>query len=395
MSVVGRATRRRWLLVAAGAAVLAALPAAVAALPAHGPIVPPDPLAARIAASAAQPYSGYAVSHGAVNLPSLPALGDVIGLFNGDTSLRIWYGSKQRWRVDTVSIAGERDVYQTADAQTIWDSGQNQFTTIIGGETLRLPRGPDLAPPDLARRLLSAANQSATSGHPVTRSSIPAKRVAGVTAAGLRLTPTDPHTTVGHIDIWADPKTGLPLEVDVLARGGGAPVMTSRLLDVTIGPVAPGATAAPKPPRGVGQATTTNPDVLNALHNLGLGLLPDSLLGMPRSDTEFGQTATVNGEVFRFETDGIGAYGTGFSQILAASVPGRTGFGAFRAARNFGGVETDIADGDFVVVSTPLLNVVVARSRNVGGVFILAGLIDSDRLTDAARQLLTSFGVDF
>jgi hypothetical protein len=389
MSVVGGATRRRWLLVAVGAAVLLALPAAVAALPARVPTISADTLAARIAASASQSYSGYAVSHGSVNLPSLPALSDVTGLFTGDTSLRIWYGSARRWRVDTVTTAGERDVYQTINGQTIWDSGQNLFTTILGDAPVRLPRGSDLAPPDLARRLLAAANQTrAGGGAPATRGTLPARRIAGVAAAGLRLTPTDPHTTVGRIDIWADPRTGLPLEVDVTPRGAATPVLTSRLLDVRIGPVPDSATEVPTVPvdAGIGEATTTNPDVLNALSNLGLGPLPDHLAGLARTNTGLGGLI------------GIGAYGTGLSQILAASIPGRTGFSAFRAARNFGGVETEVGAGDFVLVSTPLLNVVVVRGIAFFGqygmpyTYLVAGLADPARLTAAATEL-TSFTV--
>src|SRR5262249_5061404 len=132
-------------------------------------------------------------------------------------------------------------------------------------------------------------------------------------AAGLRLTPTDPHTTVGRVDVWADPATGLPLEGDVTARDSSTPVLVSRLLDVTIGPVADSATAVPQPPPGVGVSETTNPDVLSALGNLGLGPLPDQLAGMPRTDSGLGQL------------NGIGAFGTGLSQIVAASVPGRAG----------------------------------------------------------------------
>jgi hypothetical protein len=38
------------------------------------------------------------------------------------------------------------------------------------------------------------------------------RHIAGVDAAGLRINPTDPATTIGRVDIWADPETGLALQ---------------------------------------------------------------------------------------------------------------------------------------------------------------------------------------
>jgi hypothetical protein len=33
------------------------------------------------------------------------------------------------------------------------------------------------------------------------------------------MTPADPASTVGHVDIWADPSSGLPLMVEIFTRG--------------------------------------------------------------------------------------------------------------------------------------------------------------------------------
>jgi hypothetical protein len=96
MSVVRRDTRRRWAIVVAAVAVLVAIPLVLRAVPAGATSIAPDTLAARIAASARQPYQGYAVSTGSAGLPSLPQLDDVIGLFDGNTSLRIWYADPGR-----------------------------------------------------------------------------------------------------------------------------------------------------------------------------------------------------------------------------------------------------------------------------------------------------------
>jgi hypothetical protein len=383
VSVVAHDTRRRWIIVVIGLALLVAIPLALRAIPVRAAPVSLSTLASRIAASAHQPYQGYAVSTGNAGLPSLPRLDDVTSLFDGETDLRIWYASPTRWRVDTVATAAERDIYQSATGQKIWDYGQNQVTTILGAATVRLPRGADLAPPDLARRLLSAASVPTPAGAPgATFSGVAPRRIAGIDAAGLRLTPTDRATTVGHIDIWADPANGLPVAVEVFARNTKPPVLVSRFMDVKLAAPSVGTTTFGQAPAGAGDVVTTNPDVLGALKNLGLGALPDSLGGLTRSDSGFGVLP------------GLAAYGTGLRQIVAASVPGRTGFGAFNAARNVGGTVSRYPGGASVVVSTPLLSVLVAFSRSTRSTYIVIGLVGADALTAAGADLAAFTGGD-
>ncbi len=110
----------------------------------------------------------------------------------------------------------------------------------------------DLLPPDLARRLLALAGTD-----PVT--ALPSRRIAGRDAAGLRVTPTDPQTTVGSVDIWADPTTALPLRVEVAGRTG-PPLLTTELLEVTDGPPDP-ALLRPLAPPGAGNVTAEVIDV--------------------------------------------------------------------------------------------------------------------------------------
>jgi hypothetical protein len=355
-------------------AVLVAVPLVLRALPAHARPVAVDTLAARIAASARQPYQGYAVSTGNAGVPSLPQLDDVIGLFDGTTSLRIWYAAPTRWRVDTIDATGERDLYQSGVDQSIWDYGQNQLTDILGVASVRLPRGADLAPPDLARRLLSAATTPDADGSADSRRALlPARRIAGIDAAGLRLTPTSTQTTVSNVDIWADPTSGLPLEVDVSARGVARPVLVTRLLSVSLHAPATGTTTLQTAPPGAGYTVTSNPDVVTALRNLGLGLLPDSLGGLARTGNGLGALP------------GLAAYGTGFRQVVAANVPRRTGFDAFSAARNVGGTVNHFPGGIDVIVTTPLLSVVIVVSA--GSVYIAVGLVGPDVLARAGVEL--------
>src|SRR4029453_13306921 len=97
-------------------------------------------------------------------------------------------------------------------------------TQVVGDLPARLPQAPDLLPPDLARRLLA----DAAPGDGLT--ALPPRRVAGIAAAGLRFTPGDPDTTIDRLDVWADPATGLPLQVEL---AGGFP---SRFLALSLTP---------------------------------------------------------------------------------------------------------------------------------------------------------------
>ena len=371
-----RETRLRWLAVAAAVAVLVSLPQLLRILPVDAATVPVRTLVARMSASAGVPYRGYAVSTGRAGIPSLPQLDAVTGMFDGDTSLRIWYASSARWRVDTIDLAGERDTYHSATEETVWDYGQNQMITVLGKVELRLPRGSDLAPPDLARRVLAAARPTGPRAPAAaTYTSLPDRRVAGIAAAGVRVTPTDGETTVGHIDIWAEPRTGLPLEVDIAARGVATPVMVSRMLDLDLGTPPAATTTRPKTPPGAGTTVTTNPDIGRALRNLGLGDLPDTLGGQDRTDAGVGILA------------GIGAYGTSFRQIVAVSVPARLGSSAYGAAVGVGGVEHQFDDGESVIVTTPLVSVMIVESH-LSGTYIVAGLVGADVLVPVARDLI-------
>jgi len=152
---------RRWAAVAAGAALLCALPVVASALPASVPRLTAGQLRGRILASARLSYAGYAESDATFGLPALPGLADVTSLLDGVTKMRVWQASPQRWRVDVLSDAGERDTYRLGSRSYIWDSGAELLTEVAGQPSLRLPRAADLTPPALALRLLDEAGRHA------------------------------------------------------------------------------------------------------------------------------------------------------------------------------------------------------------------------------------------
>jgi hypothetical protein len=410
MSVVRTQAWRRWAVVVCGVAAMCALPAVIAALPVPGSDLSAAQLRARIMASASAPYQGYAESDVDLDLPPLPELGNVTGLLDGITDQYAWYRSPEHWRADTLTTAGEDDTYQTPQGTVLWDYARNLYTRVTGAQPVRLPRAADLLPPALARRMLGYA------GSATRISTVAPQRVAGVDAAGLRLIPDDPSSTIRAVDIWADPGTGLPVQVEVFGRGGGAPVLVSRFLDLSQSRPSLAA-VTPDPAPGTGYTTTTLPNVSGVLNGFGPAL-PDSLAGLGRSASPLPKdcgavTAPAAGAPVKFLVprrgarpgkprrnvrvppsrcaqgglDDVAAYGAGFSRFAVLPLPAGVGTSALNAALA-AGAEVKLSGGIGVLIRTPLLTVLLARSTYGGPTFLFTGAVTGALLQRAAAQLL-------
>jgi hypothetical protein len=357
--------------VACGVALLCALPAIVAALPVPDSSLSAAALRARILASADVPYQAYDESSVDLGLPNLPDLGDVSTLLDGVTDQEAWYRSPGDWRADVITTAGETDTYQSGGATYVWDYGSNVLTQIIGPQPVRLPRAADLLPPALALRLLGFASRADR----VSR--LPSQRVAGVDAAGLRLVPSDPQTTVGAVDIWADPANGLPLEVTVTERGARGPALVTRFLELSLSRPSL-ATVTPDPAPGVGFTTTALPDITRILNRFAPPL-PARIDGMRRAAAPAG-------------LPDVAAYGTGFSRIAVLPLPGGVGQQALSAADNAGAGGIGLTGGTGALIQTPLLTVLLAQSASGGPVYLLAGAVTPALLVNAGSGLLSQTG---
>jgi hypothetical protein len=357
------------VVVGLGIAVLVSLPALLAARPVHAPELPVADLYAKMRASANQPYQGFAVSDGTAGLPSIPQLADAIALLNGETQLRIWHAGPQSWRVDQIGEGTERDLYQATAYQVQWDFGANQLTTITGDQPLRLPQGSDVIPPELARRIFATADPQ-----PAELSPLPARRVAGLAAAGLRFTPHDPATTIAHVDIWADPATGLPVQVELTGRNASTPIFVTRFLDLDL--TAPdGATLTP-PAGGPNTSYTAvdGRDIAQAFRSLRPGPLPTTLNNTARTDDP---AASV----------GPAVYGTGLTRVVVIPVPRSVGGDAFDRVKKAGGLTTYLLGGATVVVATPIVSVLVLDTGNPRRMYIMVGLVTPSVLQPAATDL--------
>jgi hypothetical protein len=369
VSVVRRDAQRRWSLVAVGVAFLCLSPVVVSAWPVTDPGIDPATLRDLVAASQLRPYQGYVESTGHFDLPDLPQIGDVTKLLGGTTRIRTWYTGPNAWRVAVLTPTGEQDTYQTKDGTFIWDYERNLLTGIVGELPIRLPWAADLTPPELARRLLSAARSD-----PV--SPLPARRIAGTTAAGFRVAPQDSASTIARVDIWADAKTGLPLQVEVGGRGAARPVFTTHFLDLRQEPPTR-EVITPRHPPTAAVASTDAPDVAAALNSIATLPLPPWLAGRTRAGTAS-------------PIAGVGTYGTGLSTFVAVPLPGRLGGRAIEAAERANAVPVEFQLGQGLEMRTSILTCLVAwvGEQPERQAFLLAGFVAPDLLRAAGAELL-------
>lgn len=364
-TVVTGQSLRRWGVVLGLIIVLAAIPIGIGRWPVHAASIDVGTLRARVAASGGQAFQGYAQSSGLLPLPSLPNLSQVTALVSGVTEMRTWYAGPSRWRVDVLGEGTERDLYQTPEAQFTWDFGDNQLTRVVGDQPVRLPRAADLTPPELARRILSIAATDRVEP-------LPARRIAGIDAAGLRLVPSGPDTTVAHVDIWADAATGLPLQAEVTAKGGTRPVFVTRFLEIHLSTPSAAVLAPPAPRPGIGYTVTEAPDIISAINRRRPAFLPAGLAGLPRRDSVAGLSA-------------VAVYGTGLSSVVVIGLPGRFGGQAFQQIQTYGQEVTVPGDSEASLITTGLLSVLAVRMGN--RVFLVTGLVGAPLMQRVAGSL--------
>jgi hypothetical protein len=372
-TVVGSEARRRWAAVAAVLVVLLALPLIIRAWPVQAASVDASTLRDRIKGSKTQPYQGYAQSIGILGLPDLPQLSDVTSLLSTTTELRTWYAAPDRWRVDKIGPGEEEDLYARPDGEYRWDYTDEQLIRIVGNQSVRLPRPADLTPPELGRRLIDA-----TAADPVT--ALPDRRIAGTAAAGLRIVPAGQDTTIARIDIWAVPESGLPLQVEVTAKGFDRPVLTARFLDIDQHAPAEDVITPPAPHAGIGYTTTETPDLVSAINRFSQAELPGSLGGRPRRTALDGVSAA-------------GVYGSGLAELVVLAAPGRIGRNTYDTVAKYGTkVDYPGDDDQATIISTSLLSVLVVRNRAVRQTYLVAGFVNPAVLRSAGAELAEGAG---
>ena len=354
---------RRWLVVAALTAAVVLLPLAPRLLPVPGTEQDPAALLALLRESPEQGWSGYVETTGTLQLPATGDLDDLGSLLGETTRLRVWWRDPGSWRVDRLLTAGESDLRHT-DGVTVAYSYEAQEAEVSRDPDIRLPRTSDLLPSELARRFVVGAD-------PAALTSLPARRVAGVPAAGLRLdgATADERTTIGRVDLWLDPATGVPLLVEAYAEGSSTPALTSEVREYDPG-VPPAAVVALEPTAGTEVQQVDVLDIADAASQYAPLRPPPEVAGLALQPSSRGA---------------VGVYGRGLTQLVA--IPLRDN--EADPLREQVAVTPDaVATDDTIGALAGPLGVLVGGRAGDGG-WLVAGTLDLAALRAAEADLRT------
>ena len=229
-----------WLRWAPAAAAIVVVAGAAIAVPTVAnasvslPAKTPTQVLELVASSHVRAFSGTVEETSDLGLPSLPT-GSVpssakggtsadIALLTGPNSLRVYVDGPTKARVQDLESLAERDVIRNGSDVWVYDSKDNS----VGHSTLAsrqhfvrpgsapqatTPDPTDATPAGLAKKLIAQLE-------PTSNLSVDSNvRVTGRAAYDLVLTPKVTDTLIGSVSIAVDAETGLPLRVQIDARG--------------------------------------------------------------------------------------------------------------------------------------------------------------------------------
>ncbi|MBF4572564.1 outer membrane lipoprotein carrier protein LolA [Herbiconiux sp. VKM Ac-1786] len=158
-------------------------------------------------------------------------------LLTGSHEARVYADGSDKLRVQVLDQLAERDVVKNGDDVWLYDSSDDSavHTTLpargdasADASSGEATPGAVPTPADIAQRFLAAVD-------PSTDVSLGADTtVAGRDAYDLVLTPRTDATLVGSVSIAVDSETGMPLQVEVLARGESSPAFEIGFSDLSL-----------------------------------------------------------------------------------------------------------------------------------------------------------------
>lgn len=352
----------RWLVVLALTVALVAVPLGLRAFPVSDTEESAPDLAARVLAADRLGWSGEVATQGSLEVPLTgDTFGGVVRLLGESSRLRVWWRGPTEHRVDRVRESGETDTVRQGDLVVRWRYEGNRVT-FTPYSRIRLPDDPDVVPVALAQRLLTGARAAELSR-------LPSERVAGRAAAGLRLVPADPRSTIGRVDLWADQRTGLPLRVEVYDETPRSrPVLTTETTSVDLDRPPRGDTVLDLSP-GVAVRRGTTLDSAAAGDSYAPFAPPDEVAGLPR-----------RGDPAAFGA--VGVYGRGPTALVAVPLRDVVARGLREQLRKAGTVRDD---GERQALEFGPLSVLLDSSGR--GNYVLLGTVTSATLEQAADDL--------
>lgn len=248
--------RARWVVPAAAVAVTAGVIAAVSIPAAQAaPDLPAKSAAALLASvsrdAAVPPLTGTVTESASLGLPQLPSSGSAtspVSLLAGSHTVNVSYQDATHFRLALPQPQQETDVIADGSKLWVWQSAQDAVTEYVPASgklpaRTTAPTPAALTPQQAATQVLQAVGKTTVVS---TQANV---LVAGQAAYQLVLAPKDTRSLVGRIVLAVDAKYGLPLRVQLYARGASTPAFQTGYTALRF--TAPGAsTLAFTPPSG-------------------------------------------------------------------------------------------------------------------------------------------------
>jgi outer membrane lipoprotein-sorting protein len=245
-------------------------------------------LLAEVADSTTPPLTGTVVETASFGLPSLPATGNptsLSSLLTGSHTIRVWYASPGHFRLAVPQSLSESDVIRDGRTAWLWQSTLNKVTRYAlpaHAPERTVPKQP-LTPQQAARQVLAAVG-------PTTTVRVDSNvTVAGQAAYALVLAPKDTRSLIGQVQIDVDGSNGVPLRLQVFARGASSPAFQVGYTDIHfVKPAAADLRFTPPPGATVtqvnlsGQSSGPKDHATSDVTTIGSGWL--TVLELPSSD---------------------------------------------------------------------------------------------------------------
>ena len=218
-------------------------------------------LLAEVADSTTPPLTGTVVETASFGLPALPATGNptsLSSLLTGSHTIRVWYASPQHFRLAVPQSLSESDVIRDGRTAWLWQSTLNKVTKFTlpahAAAKAAVPQQP-LTPQQAAKQVLAAVG-------PTTTVRVDSNvTVAGQAAYALVLAPKDARSLIGQVQIDVDGSNGVPLRLQVFARGASSPAFQVGYTDIAfVTPAAADLSFTPPPGATVTQVNLSDGD---------------------------------------------------------------------------------------------------------------------------------------
>jgi outer membrane lipoprotein-sorting protein len=220
------------------------------------PAKTPAQLLADVAAShKVPPLTGTVVETTSLGLPQLPQTGNptsLSSLLTGSHTVKVYWEDAQHFRLAIPQSMSETDLIRNGSTAWLWESTRNAVTKYnLQANNSKKTHSPvpqvspataPLTPQQAANQVLKAVGKTTTVS---TQTNI---TVAGEAAYQLVLAPKDSRSTIGSVQIAIDGKTGVPLRLQVFAKGATAPAFQVGYTSISyVAPAAANLTFTPPP----------------------------------------------------------------------------------------------------------------------------------------------------